>query len=159
MIFVFGTKAYQKELPSERKVCPNCLSVTEHRVVEANTRMTLYFIPLFSVKREVTYTCLACGDSHTVDYAEYEAGHQEAQPVAEKSAQQSGPAPKAKPRTTQEKARAILEGRIVGDEIKTSKPLSASLSSDQILKYFYIALAIVAILSIALIALLVTQMH
>lgn len=159
MIFVFGTKAFQKELPSERKVCPNCLSVTEHTVVETNTRMTLYFIPLFSVKREVTFTCLSCGDSHTVDYAEYEAGHQEAQPVSEKLGQQSGSTPKAKPRTTQEKARAILEGRIVGDEIKTRKPLSANLSSDQILKYFYIAFAVVAILAIGLITLLVTQMR
>jgi hypothetical protein len=159
MIFIFGTKAFQKELPSERRVCPNCLSVTEHTVIEANTRVTLYFIPLFSVKREVTYTCLTCGDAHTVDYAEYESKQQEAQPITEKSDPLSGPTPKVRTRTTQEKARAILEGKIVGDEIKTHKPLSANFSFDQILKYFYIAFAAVAIIAIIVVVSLFVLMH
>jgi hypothetical protein len=158
MIFLFGTKVFQKQLPSEQKVCPNCISVTEHTVVEHDTRLTFYFIPLLSVKREVTYTCLTCGDSHTVDYADYQAAHREAQPVSEKAAHQSGPAPKVGPRTSQEKARAILEGRIVNGEVKTSRPMSANFSSDQILKYFYIIFAVVAVVAITLLVILLAAL-
>ena len=158
MIFLFGTKVIQKQLPSEQKVCPNCISVTDHTVVEHDTRLTFYFIPLLSVKREVTYTCLTCGDSHTVDFAEYESAHQEAQPVSEKTTRPAGPAPKVTPSTNREKARAILEGKIVGDQIKTRRPLRANFSSDQLLKYFYIAFAVVAVIAITLLAILLVAL-
>jgi hypothetical protein len=159
MIF-FGTKVFQKQLPSESKVCPNCLSVTEHTVVEQDTRFTFYFIPLFSIKRSVTYTCLTCGDVYHVETSENQAPETTSQPVAGQAAPRAGSGGAASSATTREKARTILEGKIIGDEIKTRLPLSTQFSFDHILKYLYVALlviAIVAVSAIILISLLASQ--
>ncbi|MBI3242701.1 MAG: hypothetical protein HYZ49_10455 [Chloroflexi bacterium] len=43
MLF-FGTKQVQRPLPNQQKVCPVCLSVTEHTVTESGTYFTLYFV-------------------------------------------------------------------------------------------------------------------
>jgi zinc-ribbon family len=153
MVF-FGTKVIEKQLPPESKVCPNCLSVTEHTVVEQDTRVTLYFIPLFSVKRVVNYTCQKCGDVHTADLSQYERPDANGEPVDGEPTQPTGNAGKANANTTREKARTILEGRIFGDEVRTGLPLAARFSSDQILKYFYIALLVIALISVSIIALI-----
>ena len=155
MLF-FGTKAVQKELPQERKVCPTCLSVTEHTVTEHDTRFTLYFVPLFSLKREVIYTCSQCGDSHVVSYDEYRAAHPEAEPVGGKqqggASETRGNAKKAV--STREKARAILEGRVVNGEVRTSLPFSAKFSADRIIKWMWITFAAIVLFAATLLILL-----
>ena len=156
MIF-FGSKLVQRELPSEQKVCPNCLSVTRHVVVEHDTRFTLYFIPLFSIKRDVSYTCSVCGDTHMIAYNEYQAAHPDSAPVSENATGDAN-ASGGKSKSRQDKARTILEGKVVGDQIKTSRPFSANFNADQFLKYFYIAFVIIALLAALLLFIIVSAL-
>lgn len=156
-MLLFGAKAVQRQLPQERKVCPTCLSVTEHTVIDHDTRFTLYFIPLFSLKREVAYTCSQCGDSHVISYDEYRASHPETEPV--ETRQQGGAgnlrANARKPESARDKARAILEGRVVNGEVKTSLPLSANLTPDRILRWMWIAFLAILLIAAAILAVLV----
>ncbi|MBM4422637.1 MAG: zinc-ribbon domain-containing protein [Chloroflexi bacterium] len=154
MIFLFGAKTAQKQLPPERKVCPNCLSVTEHAVTEHDTRLTLYFIPLISLKREIIYTCSQCGDSHIVSYDEYQAAHAETEAIGQKEGGKESAASGKQPKSARDKARAILEGRVVNGEIKTSLPFSAKFSSDRILKWMWIAFAAILLAAAILLILL-----
>src|SRR5574341_572635 len=154
MIFLFGSKTVQRELPPERKVCPTCLSVTDHAVVDHDTRFTLYFIPLFSIKRDVAYTCLRCGDTHTIPYSEYQAAHPDAEAVREASdrgtstthAKRGG----KKQDGAREKARAVLEGKLIDGEIKTYAPFRMKFTSDNLVKWMWIAFALIALVAVAL---------
>jgi hypothetical protein len=149
MIF-FGTKPVQKTLPAERQVCPNCMSVTDHTVIENDLRFTLYFIPLFSIRHEVIYTCGQCGDSHVVAYADYIATHTGPEPL-EEPAKASAPS-----ETKQAKARIILEGRVVGGEIHTARPWRATFNADNVLKWLYLGFAILGLVSVILLIILFT---
>jgi hypothetical protein len=141
-MLLFGTKPIQRELPQERKVCPNCFEVTDHTVIDDDLRFTVYFIPLFSLRRQVIYTCAKCGDSHVMPYAEYEAAHLVSQPTAETK--------QGSPKSNREKAQTILEGKVVGDQINTSLPWSAWFNFDNILKWLYIAFGIVIVVALIL---------
>lgn len=145
MIF-FGTKTVQTPLPSERQVCPNCMSVTNHAVAENALRFTLYFIPVFTIRREVIYTCSQCGDSHVMLYDDYLAAHA-SQPPAPAEEQVTGPAAPAAP-----KGAVTLEGRVVGDEIRTRRPLSAHVNADTGLKALYVFFALLGIAAVLLFA-------
>jgi len=157
MIF-FGTKVVQNKLPSERKVCPTCMSVTEHDVVDMDTRFTLYFIPLFSVKREAIYRCLTCGDTHTVPFEEYQGRHEEAAPPDVKW-KISTPPDEAeidgdKTKTTKEKARVILEGKVINGKAENLR-VPFNLESLPLLRYLWIAFGLVALLAIAILILVI----
>jgi len=123
------------------------MSVTEHAVIEQDVRFTIYFIPLFSIRHEVVYTCKQCGDSHVVLYEDYLNTHPNAQTNPPPTAQST--------KTKREKAQVILEGKVVGDEIKTSLPWQTKINGDAILKWLYLSLAAVLILSVILIVVLV----
>ncbi len=160
MIFFFGTKAVQRPLPPEWKVCPTCLSVTQHAVVDHDTRFALYFIPLFSVKREVGYTCTQCGDTHTITYSEYQAAHPDAARVSESPQRTTSNAdPRSadrarKPETKREKARTILEGKIVDSEVKTYLPFTASFTLDRLIKWLWIAFGVILLAAAILLIIL-----
>jgi hypothetical protein len=126
------------------------MSVTEHAVIEQDVRFTIYFIPLFSIRREVIYTCKQCGDSHVVLYEDYLNTHPNAQatpPPADPAAEGT--------KSKREKAQVILEGKVVGDEIKTWLPWQSKVNSDAILKWLYLGLAAVVVLAIILIVVLI----
>jgi hypothetical protein len=144
-MLLFGTKPVQRELPPERKVCPNCFEVTDHTVVDDDLRFTLYFIPLFSVRRQVLYTCAKCGDTHVMPYADYEATH-----LVTESNQTRSDSPKSQ----REKAKTILEGKVVGDQINTSLPFSAQFTFDAALKWFYLTFGVVVLAAIVLLIIL-----
>ena len=148
-MLLFGTKPIQRELPAERQVCPTCLSVTEHTVVENDLRFTLYFIPLFSVRHEVVYTCAQCRESHVVPYAEYLSAH-----PGQVSGGDVSPSSGKKAKSKRAKARVVLQGKMVGDEIWTSLPLSASFNSANILKWLYLVLIVIAIAAAVTVAVL-----
>ncbi|MBI5713989.1 MAG: zinc-ribbon domain-containing protein [Chloroflexi bacterium] len=154
MIF-FGTKVVQNKLPSERKVCPTCMSVTEHDVVDVDTRFTLYFIPLFSVKREAIYRCLTCGDAHTVPYEEYEGRQEEAAVPDIKwkiDTPEDEPDAGNKNKTKKEKARVILEGKVVNGKAENLR-VPLNLESLPILRYLWIGFGLVALLAIGILIL------
>lgn len=141
-MLLFGTKPIQRALPAERQVCPTCLSVTEHTVVENDLRFTLYLIPLFSIRHEVVYTCSQCGESHVVPYAEYLSAH----PGHGSPPEGDAPAgARKKAKSKRARARVVLQGKVIGDQIRTSLPLSASFNSDNILKWLYLALTVIGI--------------
>jgi hypothetical protein len=148
---IFGSKVVQRELPPEQHVCPNCLSVTEHTVTEFDTRFTLYFIPLFSIKRDVLFRCSRCGDSHLIPFSEYQATHAEAE------AEAGGPKPERK-KKTKKAAEAILEGRVVNgkvEDLRSPFKLDFNLDARTIQRGLWIALGLVALLAILLVILLV----
>lgn len=154
MIF-FGTKVVQNKLPSERKVCPNCMSVTEHDVVDVDTRFTLYFIPLFSVKREAIYRCLTCGDTHTVPFEEYEGRQEEAAMPDVKwkdTTPQDEPDAGGKAKTKKEKARVILEGKVVNGKAENLR-VPLNIDSIPVARYLWIAFGILAVTAIAILIL------
>ncbi|HLF00616.1 MAG TPA: zinc-ribbon domain-containing protein [Anaerolineales bacterium] len=150
MIFFFGTKVIQRELPTEQKVCPNCLSVTAHAVVEQDTRFTLYFIPLFSIKRDINYTCTVCGDTYIIPYSEYAAAHSASADMKETANR----ATSASGASRGDKARVILEGKIVNGEVKTSGPRPVNYASDQILKWMWIAFGVILLLAASIITII-----
>lgn len=137
MIFLFSTKAEQTPLPNESKVCPNCMAVTNHTVIEVNTRFAVYLIPLFSIKREVVYHCDRCGDTHIVEYADYEAS----------VIDQSTPGV-ANDATVRQKAAAVLKGKVAAQN--PPPPDLPSPPIDRLLSGLWIALALIAILAIGL---------
>jgi hypothetical protein len=154
MIF-FGTKVVQNKLPSERKVCPTCMSVTEHDVVDIDTRFTLYFIPLFSIKREAIYRCLTCGDTHTVPFEEYESRHEEAAIPDIKwkdSTPQDEPDTSGKTKTKKEKARVILEGTVVNGKAENLRA-PFDIDSIPVMRYLWIAFGLVSLLAISILIL------
>ncbi len=160
MFFLFGTKQRQTELPPEHKVCPTCMSVTPHTVIDYDTRFTLYFIPLFSVKREVVYRCTVCGDSHSIPYEEYvlHAAHEapggEA-PEAAPAGKRRGPTPDS----AREKARLILEGRVVNGKAENLRvPFKIAITARHIQIALWIAFAVVAVATAILLAILYSVM-
>lgn len=163
MLF-FGTKRSQRELPPERKVCPNCMSVTEHTVTDYNTRFTLYFIPLFSLKREVIYRCERCGDYHAVPYDEYEAQHpapepEPASPPAPADAAPAGAGSRAKPQSPAEKARLILEGKVVNGKVENLRlPFTIKVTSRHIVIALWVIFAVTLLASAAFVVLLFSLM-
>jgi hypothetical protein len=132
---MFGLKTIQEPLANERRVCPNCLGITDHTVIKHAQQVTLYFIPVFTIRPQVVYTCQKCGASHTITYSDY----LETQPQA------SQPQPKAK---------VTLNGKLVGDEINTSLPFLARLNSDAFLKWAYIALAGLTLVAVVVVVIL-----
>lgn len=144
-MLLFGTKPIQHDLPQERKVCPSCFEVTDHTVLEDDLRFTLYFIPLFSVRHQVVYTCTKCGDSHVMPWADYQATH-----LVAETPKESG-----SPKTQRDKAKTILEGKVVGDQINTSLPFSAQFNFDTILKWLYIAFGVIIVMAVIFLVTLV----
>lgn len=141
-MLLFGTKPIQRELPQERKVCPNCFEVTDHTLLDDDLRFTLYFIPLFSIRRQVIYTCAKCGDTHVMPYAEYAAAHR----VTESADKTKSSPLKSKRRNAQ----TILEGKVVGGQVNTSLPWSAQFNLDNLLKWLYLAWGVIMVVALAL---------
>ncbi|MEK7275727.1 MAG: zinc-ribbon domain-containing protein [Chloroflexota bacterium] len=163
MLF-FGTRRSQRELPPERKVCPNCMSVTEHTVTDYDTRFTLYFIPLFSLKREVIYRCQRCGDYHAIPYDEYEAQHAAPEPEPESPRAPANAAPgkeaqRAKPQSPAEKARLILEGKVVNGKVENLRlPFQIKITSRHIVIALWVIFALTLLASAAFVVLLLSLM-
>ena len=151
MVF-FGTKQVQRPLPGQHKVCPVCLSVTEHTVTENGTYFTLYFIPLFPLKREVVYTCNQCGESYAVPYDEYQAEHAPEEAKKHAHSNTEGGAGKQS-KSTRDKARLILEGKVVNGKVKDLR-IPFQISSRHIYLGLWVTLGLVTLVAAALIILL-----
>lgn len=160
MFFLFGTKVVQRRLPAEHKVCPTCLSVTQHAVTEHDTRFTLYFVPLFSIKRDIVYLCARCGDSHVVPYAEYEAWRQG---VVERDEPQAPSAPAvgrgSSLQTARDKARLILDGKVAGRKAERPRaPFAIRITGRQLYLSLWVAFGLIVSASIALLIVLISIM-
>ena len=61
MILVWGFKSYARLLGVLTLVCGNCHNPAAQRLVEVIRKFTLFWIPLFVVKRRTVMTCAFCG--------------------------------------------------------------------------------------------------
>jgi len=77
VILVWGFKSYVRLLGVLTLVCGNCQNPAAQRVVEQVRKFTLFWIPLFPVKRQTLMTCTYCGvaTALTKEQAEQLAGH------------------------------------------------------------------------------------
>lgn len=75
----------QKQTPVGDRpiICPTCLHVTEHEVVEETVRLTLFGIPTIILTQRAIFRCSDCNDTHTLDWVEYEGQTAERAPVHE----------------------------------------------------------------------------
>jgi hypothetical protein len=61
VILVWGFKTYTRLLGIVTLVCGNCHNPAAQRLVERVRKFTLFWIPLFVVKRQTVMTCAFCG--------------------------------------------------------------------------------------------------
>jgi hypothetical protein len=61
VILVWGFKSYARLLGILTLVCGNCHNPAAQRLVEVIRKFTLFWIPLFAVKRRTVMTCAFCG--------------------------------------------------------------------------------------------------
>lgn len=154
MLF-FGSKQIQRPLPGQQKVCPVCLSVTEHTVTENGTYFTIYFIPLFPVKRDVVFTCNRCGESYTVPYAEYQAEHTPAEENGERDTTAENRIGGKVPKSTRDKAKVILEGKVINGKVENLR-VPFNISSRQVMLGLWAVLGLIVLLAAILLIVLFT---
>lgn len=143
-MLMIGLKTVQEPLPSERRVCANCMTITDHTATKRAQRLTLYLIPLFTIRPEVIYTCAKCGTSRIITYTEYLDAHTPAPNQAQRDGVGGGG----------QKPHVVLNGKLVGDEIRTSLPFLARLNGDLFLKILYMGLAALFIVAVVMVIIL-----
>lgn len=61
MFLLFGFKTIVRALPGRPATCQVCHSFVHHYLEETATRLTLFFIPVFTTSRKYRITCSNCG--------------------------------------------------------------------------------------------------
>ncbi|PRH76539.1 zinc-ribbon domain-containing protein [Streptomyces solincola] len=69
-MFLFGTKAYLRQLAVLTLVCGRCGRQAAHPLRKRTTKFTLFFVPLFPVSTSYTTQCTYCGAEQRIDAAE-----------------------------------------------------------------------------------------
>lgn len=60
--------------PNREMICPICMELTDHRVVEEVQQKTIFGIPIRSGARQAIFVCTQCSELHSVSWHEYIAG-------------------------------------------------------------------------------------
>ena len=60
-MIIFGLRSFVKQLAMLMLVCGRCRNPAAHRVLQVTRMFTLFFIPLFPIKRSRHMTCTFCG--------------------------------------------------------------------------------------------------
>lgn len=66
MFLLFGLKTILRALPGRLATCQACHSFVPHSLEERATRLTLFFIPVFTTSRKYRVTCSNCGQVTTI---------------------------------------------------------------------------------------------
>lgn len=66
MFLLFGFKTALKDLPGRLATCQRCGQFVQHRLQERATKLTLFFVPVFTTSRTYRITCSNCGQTATV---------------------------------------------------------------------------------------------
>jgi hypothetical protein len=66
MFILFGLKTVQRPLPGRPATCQRCGRFVQHGLAERSTRLTLFFIPVFTTSRSFRITCSNCGTVNTL---------------------------------------------------------------------------------------------
>jgi hypothetical protein len=63
MFLLFGFKTAFRILGSRPGTCQYCHRYAQHRVEERATKFTVFFIPLFTIRRSYSLRCGNCGQA------------------------------------------------------------------------------------------------
>ena len=66
MFILFGLKTVQRPLPGRQATCRRCGQSAHHALEERATRLTLFFVPVFTTSRAYRITCSDCGTVNTL---------------------------------------------------------------------------------------------
>jgi transcription elongation factor Elf1 len=66
MFLLFGLKTLLRELPGRMATCQNCGQFVQHQLQERATKLTLFFIPVFTTSKTYNITCTNCGQPSTI---------------------------------------------------------------------------------------------
>jgi uncharacterized protein YlaI len=69
-VIIFGTTARLTLLAVVTFVCANCNTAAQQRVIERATKISVFFIPLFTVARSYYVECSHCGRITRIDRAQ-----------------------------------------------------------------------------------------
>lgn len=61
MLLIFGTTLRNKVLVVVNFLCHFCGRHAPQNVIESATRVSVFFIPLFTIRRQYAVTCSNCG--------------------------------------------------------------------------------------------------
>lgn len=66
MFLLFGLKTVRRDLPGRMATCQYCRQFVHHHLQERATKLTLFFIPVFTTSKAYNITCTNCGQTSTV---------------------------------------------------------------------------------------------
>ncbi|MBG0741080.1 zinc-ribbon domain-containing protein [Paeniglutamicibacter antarcticus] len=66
MFLLFGLKTLLRDLPGRMAACQHCGQFVQQRVQERATKLSLFFIPVFTTSKVYDITCTNCGQSSTI---------------------------------------------------------------------------------------------
>lgn len=61
MFLLFGLKTVLNDLPGRSATCQHCGQFVHHHLQQRTTKLTLFFIPVFTTARTYRITCSNCG--------------------------------------------------------------------------------------------------
>ena len=67
MFLLFGLKTTLKDRPGRAATCQYCRQLAHHHLQERATRITLFFIPVFTTSRAYQITCSNCGQASATE--------------------------------------------------------------------------------------------
>ncbi|MHA7223311.1 zinc-ribbon domain-containing protein [Arthrobacter sp. RHLT1-20] len=66
MFLLFGLKTLLRDLPGRMATCQYCGQFVHHQLQERATKLTLFFIPVFTTSKTFNIVCTNCGQSSTM---------------------------------------------------------------------------------------------
>jgi transcription elongation factor Elf1 len=66
MFLLFGLKTLLRDLPGRMATCQYCGQFVQHYLQEGATKLTLFFIPVFTTSKAYNITCTNCGQRSTI---------------------------------------------------------------------------------------------
>ena len=66
MFLLFGLKTGLRDLTGRMATCQYCGRFVHHHLQERATKLTLFFIPVFTTSKTFNITCTNCGQSSTM---------------------------------------------------------------------------------------------
>lgn len=66
MFLLFGFRTVLRDLAGRMATCQYCHRFVQHGLQERATKLTLFFLPIFTTSKSYRITCSNCGQSSTI---------------------------------------------------------------------------------------------
>jgi DNA-directed RNA polymerase subunit RPC12/RpoP len=66
MFLLFGFRTAVRDLPGRMATCQYCGQFVRHQLQERATKLTLFFIPVFTTSKTFEISCTNCGQHSTI---------------------------------------------------------------------------------------------